>query len=99
MKKKYTGAEKAYREMVQWLAQDNRRTAQIMIDKSTGEVWADCFHNEGQSENYHSDDIVSISSFIINWSAGFDEINLENIKDAAEKIMDGWELYPDAYIL
>lgn len=61
---KITGIKKAIGEYKLWLSQDWRHTANIMLDKSTGEVWADCFLDCNSWKEYHSDDIISLSSYI-----------------------------------
>lgn len=61
---KITGIKKAIGEYKLWLSQDWRHKANIMLDKSTGEVWTDCFLDCNSWKEYHSDDIISLSSYI-----------------------------------
>ena len=61
---KITGIKKAINDYKNWLSIDWRHTANIMLDKSTGEVWTDCFIDCNAWKEYHSDDIVSLSSYI-----------------------------------
>ena len=61
---KITGIKKAIGDYNSWLRMDWRHTANIMLDKSTGEVWTDCFIDCNTWKEYHSDDIVSLSSYI-----------------------------------
>ena len=61
---KITGIKKAISDYKNWLSIDWRHTANIMLDKSTGEVWTDCFIDCNTWKEYHSDDIVSLSSYI-----------------------------------
>ncbi len=61
---KITGIKKAIGEYKLWLSQDWRHTANIMLDKSTGEVWTDCFLDCNSWKEYHSDDIISLSAYI-----------------------------------
>ena len=61
---KITGIKKAIGDYNSWSRMDWRHTANIMLDKSTGEVWTDCFIDCNTWKEYHSDDIVSLSSYI-----------------------------------
>lgn len=61
---KITGIKKAIGEYKNWLAYDWRRTTNIMLDKSTGEVWTDCFIDCNSWKEYHSKDIISLSAYI-----------------------------------
>lgn len=61
---KITGIKKAIGEYKSWIGQDWRRTANIMLDKSTGEVWTDCFIDCNTWKEYYSKDIVSLSAYI-----------------------------------
>lgn len=61
---KITGIKKAIGEYKMWLSQDWRHKANIMLDKSTGEVWTDCFLDCNSWKEYHSDDIIFLSSYI-----------------------------------
>ena len=61
---KITGIKKAIGDYNPWLRMDWRHTANIMLDKSTGDVWTDCFIDCNTWKEYHSDDIVSLSSYI-----------------------------------
>ena len=61
---KITGIRKAITEYKNWLAIDYRHTANIMLDKSTGEVWTDIFLDCNEWKEYHSDDIISLSDYV-----------------------------------
>lgn len=61
---KITGIKKALRERKNWLSQDRFRVTTIMLDKSTGEVWVDCFIDCNTWGEYHSNDIISLSRYI-----------------------------------
>ena len=61
---KITGIKKAIGEYKNWLAQDWRRTANIMLDKSTGEIWTDCFLDCNSWNEYHNKNIISLSKYI-----------------------------------
>lgn len=61
---KITGIKKAIGEYKNWLSQDWRRTANIMLDRSTSEVWTDCFIDCNSWKEYHSKDIISLSAYI-----------------------------------
>lgn len=61
---KITGAKEALREFKEWLRCDWRHSANIMLDKSTGEVWTDYFLDCNQYKIYHSESIISLSHFI-----------------------------------
>ena len=61
---KITGSKKAIREYKSWLSQDFRRSANIKLNKSTGEVWTDCFLDCNSWKEYHSEDVISLSDYI-----------------------------------
>lgn len=61
---KITGIKKAIGEYKMWLSHDWRRTANIMLDKSIGEMWTDCFLDCNTWKEYHSENIISLSSYI-----------------------------------
>lgn len=61
---KIIGAKEALMEFNEWLRCDWRHSANIMLDKSTGEVWTDCFLDCNQYKIYHSESIISLSHFI-----------------------------------
>lgn len=61
---KITGIKKAIGEYKNWLAQDWRRTANIMFDKSTSEVWTDCFIDCNDWKEYYDSNIISLSAYI-----------------------------------
>lgn len=61
---KITGIKRAIGEYKRWIAQDWRRTANIMLDKSTGEVWTDCFLDCNIWKEYHNSNIISLSEYI-----------------------------------
>lgn len=61
---KITGIKKAIGEYKYWISQDWMRTANIMLDKSTGKVWADCFLNCNSWIEYHDEDVISLLSYI-----------------------------------
>ena len=61
---KITGIKKAIGEYKNWLSEDWRRKANIMLDKSTGEVWTDCFISCNDWKEYHDSNIISLSAYI-----------------------------------
>ena len=61
---KITGIKKAIGDYKNWLSIDWRHTANIMLDKSTGEVWTDCFIDCNSWKEYHSEDVISLSDYI-----------------------------------
>ena len=61
---KNTGIRNAITEYKNWLTTDYRHTANIMLDKSTGEVWTDIFPDCNEWKEYHSDDIISLSDYV-----------------------------------
>ena len=61
---KITGIKKAIGDYNSWLRMDWRHTANIMLDKSTGEVWTDCFIDCNTWKEYHSEDVISLSDYI-----------------------------------
>ena len=62
--KKITGVKKAIGEYRDWTSRHSSFEAEIMLDKSTGEVWADCFVDCNSWKEYESDSIVSLSRYI-----------------------------------
>ena len=61
---KITGIKKAIGDYRTWINADWRHTANIMLDKSSGEVWTDCFLDCNEWNEYHSADIISLSDLI-----------------------------------
>lgn len=59
-----TGAKKALADCKRWTNQCVFHCANIMLDRSTGEVWADCFINENAWIEYHDSDIISLLGYI-----------------------------------
>lgn len=51
---------KEYADMKKWNRSDRRHCSALMYDKADGEVWADCFHDENSSEEYHSETICKV---------------------------------------
>lgn len=62
--KKIRGIKKAIGEYKSWLSLDPRHAADIMLDKSTGEVWTDSFPDCNEWKEYHSRDIVSLAQYV-----------------------------------
>lgn len=58
------GIKKALKEYKSWLSLDSRHAANIMLDKSTGEVWTDVFPVCNEWKEYHSKDIVSLAQYV-----------------------------------
>jgi len=61
---KITGIKKAIGDYKDWKSYDWRRSAKIMIDVLSGEIWTDCFLDCNTWKNYHSSSISSLSSYI-----------------------------------
>ena len=61
---KITGIKSAIGDFNKWLAYDWRRSANIMIDKSNGKIWTDTFIDRNSWNDYHDNDIVSLSHYI-----------------------------------
>lgn len=52
--------EKEYRDMRKWDKASPFRYSKLMYDTSDGEVWADCFLDEGSYKVYRSNSIHSV---------------------------------------
>lgn len=64
MAKKITGIKKAIGEYREWTSRHSSFEAEIMLDKSTGEVWTDCFVDCNSWKEYDSDSIICLSRYI-----------------------------------
>lgn len=63
-KTKIKGIKKAIGEYKEWISRHSSFEAEIMLDKSTGEVWADCFVDCNSWKEYDSDSIICLSRYI-----------------------------------
>lgn len=81
MKKKITGIKKAVGEYKNWIKRDWGYVAKIMLDVSTGEVWTDCFISSNDWKEYHSSNIICISSLILQENK---EISMKTVREYAE---------------
>lgn len=61
---KITGIKSAIGDYNNWINRDWRHSANIMIDLSTGEIWTDIFTDRNSWKEYHSNSIISLSSYI-----------------------------------
>lgn len=59
---KLKGLKKAVGERNSWIKRGYSYIANIMLDKSTGEVWCDCFISSNSFRLYESDSIVKVNS-------------------------------------
>lgn len=59
---KLKGLKKAVGKRNSWIKRGYSYIANIMLDKSTGEVWCDCFINSNSFTVYKSDSIVKVNS-------------------------------------
>ena len=79
---KITGVKKAIS------AYRNRQYVRIMVDRSTGEVWADEFADENSFIHYDSPAICSVSSAFS--YEDFYNVNMATVRAAAERLCAEW---------
>lgn len=51
---------KERKEMKRWNKLDRGHYSKLMYDKADGDIWTDCFLDEGSYTVYHSDTICSV---------------------------------------
>lgn len=51
---------KEHKEMKRWNKLDRGRYSKLMYDKADGDIWADCFLDDGSFTVYHSETICSV---------------------------------------
>lgn len=51
---------KERKEMKKWNKLDRGHYSKLMYDKADGDIWADCFLDEGSYTVYHSETICSV---------------------------------------
>lgn len=86
---KIRGLKKAVRECRNWL-EGNPRSAQIMLDRSTGKVWTDVYCNNSGRCNYTDPAIICVSEEV---GIDFDYSNAE----IAQQINGTLECFCDEY--
>lgn len=83
---KVKGIKKAVGDYRRWTERNPFYCANIMMDTSTGEVWTDCFISCNGYKVYHSDDIISLSSYL--WMYPDIEVTMDGIKGIIIALMD-----------
>ena len=79
-----TGIKKAISDYKNWLSIDNRHTANIMLDKSSGKVWTDCFIDCNSFKIYHDSNIISLLDFITAREEEKKPLTMQLLKQYAE---------------
>ena len=98
---KITGIRKAITEYKNWLAIDYRHVANIMLDKSTGDVWTDIFLDCNEWKEYSSMRLLFIGTsqqkLKMKISKEIEEGNMEyydgdlSQKEQAKKFRKDWK--------
>jgi hypothetical protein len=83
---KITGIKTAIGDYNNWINRDWRRVAKIMLDKSTGEIWCDCFSDRNTWKLYLDKDIVSLSGYIFNYGTG-EKLTMQRLKEYAVALL------------
>ena len=79
---KITGVKKAIGDYKSWMSRRYGNAANIMLDKSTGEVWTDVFTDCNSWIEYHSESIISLLSYIRQRTD--EELSMQLLKTYAE---------------
>ena len=82
---KITGVKKAIGDYKDWISRRYGNAANIMLDKSTGEVWTDCFVSCNEWIEYHSESVISLLSYIRQRTD--EKLSMQLLKTYAEMAM------------
>ena len=84
MKKvKITGIKKATGDFNNWIGH-----AEVMLDKSTGEVWTDIFASCGDKNVYKDSNVVRLlSKGVMQMSENWDKTSMQDLKKLAEEVL------------
>lgn len=87
---KVTGIKKAIGEWRDWTSRSRSYAANIMLDRSTGEVWTDCFTNTESWKEYRDPDVISLLAYMSDRMV--EKVNMYSLKEYAKKAICEYQL-------